>query len=83
MKGLQKFTPEYLEQSRKMSPDAIVRFLDDFRRLHAPKARSRLISMKVPEPLLAAFKSRCRVEGERYQTKIKALMAAWIEGESR
>jgi predicted DNA binding CopG/RHH family protein len=83
MKGLQKFTPEYLEQSRKMSSDAVVRFLDDFRRLHSPKARSKLISMKVPEPLLAAFKSRCRVEGERYQTKIKALMAAWIEGESR
>jgi len=83
MKGLQKFTPEYLEQSRKMSADAVARFLDDFRRLHGPKAKSRLISMKVPEPLLAAFKSRCRVEGERYQTKIKALMVAWIEGEER
>lgn len=83
MKGLQKFTPEYLEQARKMSPDAIARFLDDFRRLHRPKTKSRLISMKVPEPLLAAFKSRCRVEGERYQTKIKALMVAWIEGGQR
>ncbi len=83
MKGLQKFTPEYLEQCRKMSPDAIARFLDDFRMLHAPKAKSRLISMKVPEPLLSAFKARCRVEGERYQTKIKALMTAWVERESR
>lgn len=83
MKGLQKFTPEYLEESRKMSSDAIARFLDDFRRLHGPKAKTRLISMKVPEPLLAAFKSRCRVEGERYQTKIKALMVAWIEGDNR
>jgi len=83
MKGLQKFTPEYLEQSRRMSSDAIARFLDDFRRLHGPRAKSRLISLKVPEPLLAAFKLRCGVEGERYQTKIKALMLAWLEGENR
>jgi predicted DNA binding CopG/RHH family protein len=80
MKGLQKFTPEYLAQSRRMSPDAVARFLDDFRRLHAPRAKSRLISMKVPETLLAAFRHRCRVEGERYQTKIKALMLEWVEG---
>ena len=43
---------------------AVARFLESFRRLHGPKAMGRLISMKVPEPLLAAFKSRCRVEGE-------------------
>jgi predicted DNA binding CopG/RHH family protein len=65
-----------------MSSDAIVRFLDDFRRLHAPKSKSRLISMKVPEPLLAAFKLRCQVEGTRYQTQIKTLMLAWLEKES-
>jgi len=83
MKGLQKFSPEYLEESRRMSPDAVARFLEDFRTLHGPKTKSRLISMKVPEPLLAAFKLRCRAEGERYQTKIKALMLAWIEGSGR
>jgi hypothetical protein len=83
MKGLQKFTAAYLEQSRRMSPEGIARFLDEFRRLHGPKAKSRLISLKVPEPLLTSFKLRCGVEGERYQTKIKALMLAWIEGERR
>jgi uncharacterized protein (DUF4415 family) len=82
MKGVQIFTDEYLEQSRRMTPDAIVRFLDDFRRIHGGKSKSRLISMKVPEPLLAAFKLRCREEGERYQTKIKALMVAWLERRS-
>jgi predicted DNA binding CopG/RHH family protein len=79
MKGIQYFTDDYLEQSRKMSPDAIARFLEDFRLLHGPKTKSRLISMKVPEPLLAAFKLRCRADGERYQTKIKSLMLAWLE----
>ena len=81
MKGLQKFSPEYLEQSKRMSSDAIVRFLEDFRRLHGPRSKSRLISMKVPEPLLADFKLRCHVEGARYQTQIKALMLAWLEKE--
>ena len=79
MKGLQKFSPEYLEQSRRLSPDAVARFLEEFRTLHAPPAKTRLISMKVPEPLLAAFKLRCRAEGSRYQTKIKELMVAWLE----
>jgi len=83
MKGLQKFTPEYLEQSRRMSPDSIARFLEEFRKLHGPRTKSRLISMKVPEPLLHAFKMRCQVEGWRYQTKIKALMLSWIEGDAR
>jgi len=82
MKGLQKFGPEYLEQSKRMSADAVVRFLEDFRRIHGPKSKSRLISMKVPEPLLAAFKLRCLAEGARYQTKIKALMLGWLEGEN-
>jgi uncharacterized protein (DUF4415 family) len=83
VKGIQRFTPEYLAWCRRMSPDATVRFLEEYRRLHGPKTRSRLISLKVPEPLLAAFKLRCLAEGERYQTKIKALMLAWIEGKER
>ena len=47
--------------------------------MHAPDAPSRLISMKVPEPLLAGFKLRCKLEGSRYQTKIKELMREWLE----
>ena len=42
MKGVQVFTDEYLEQCRKLTPDAIVRFLDDFRRIHGGKRKSRL-----------------------------------------
>jgi predicted DNA binding CopG/RHH family protein len=81
MRGLQTFSPEYLEQSKRMSAEAVVRFLEDFRRLHGGKPKSRLISMKVPEPLLAAFKLRCRAEGVPYQTRIKTLMTAWLSGE--
>ena len=78
MKPLQRFSAEYLDSTRSVSPDHVVRFLDEFRQIHAPDRPSRLISMRVPEPLLAAFKNRCRLEGTRYQTRIKELMAEWL-----
>ena len=56
-----------------------MRFLDDFRKLHAAvNTRSRLISLKVPEPLLAAFRTKARLHGVPYQTQIKNLMRAWV-----
>ena len=78
MRPLQRFTTEYLESTRQVSPDQVVRFLDEFRQIHAPNRPSRLISMRVPEPLLVAFKNKCRLEGTRYQTRIKELMAEWL-----
>ncbi len=38
----------------------------------------RLISLKVPESLLDAFRGRCRLEGVPYQTQIKRLMSDWL-----
>ena len=77
---VQRFSDEYLERCRELSPEDIVRFLEDFRKLHgAATARSRLISLKVPEPLLAAFKAKARLHGVPYQTQIKTIMQAWLE----
>ena len=79
MKVVQYFSDDYLERCRAMSPDQILRFLDDFRRLHAATPPvSRLISLKVPEDLLSAFKVKARLAGAPYQTQIKALMKAWV-----
>ena len=81
---VQRFTAEYLERCRSLSPDDVVRFLDDFKRIHgAANARSRLISLKVPEPLLAAFKIQAKLRGVPYQTQIKTLMRAWLDQETR
>ena len=33
-KCIQTFSPEYLKQCRKMTPDGILQFLDDFSQLH-------------------------------------------------
>lgn len=76
---VQHVSDAYLERCRALSPEDIVRFLDDFRKLHAAaQTRSWLISLKVPEPLLAAFKTKARLNGVPYQTQIKHLMRAWI-----
>ncbi len=80
MKTVQRFSDEYLERCREMSDDDIVRFLDDFRRVHGNKrSESRLISMKVPVDLLAAFKAHARLCNVPYQTQIKKLMVAWLK----
>ena len=82
MKAVQKFTDEYLEQCRGASPQQIIEFLESFRQLQgsskAEKPKSKLISLKVQEDLLAAFRSKCEIEGLRYQTQIKILMSCWL-----
>jgi predicted DNA binding CopG/RHH family protein len=82
MKALQKFSAEYLEQCRAMKPEQIVRFLEDFRTLQADAApiRSRLISLKVREDLLEAFKTEAKLHRIPYQTLIKQLMTQWLKG---
>ena len=58
-----------------------MRFLEDFRTVHGvPRApsKSKLISLRVPEDLLEAFRTRATLDGTPYQTKIKALMARWL-----
>ena len=80
MKALQKFSDDYLARCREMSHEEIVPFLDDFRRVHGKRrSESKLISMKVPEDLLAAFKAKARLSNVPYQTQIKKLMVAWLK----
>ena len=79
MRSLQRFSDEYLESCRAMSPDQILQFLEDFRRLHGSEpVRSKLISIKVPTDLLSSFRVKAALSGTPYQTQIKALMRAWV-----
>jgi len=82
MRAVQYFSDEYLQTCQNMSVQQIIDFLDNFHALHTnPKERSRLISIKVPESLLGAFRQKAEAHGLKYQTKIKELMRAWLEGE--
>jgi uncharacterized protein (DUF4415 family) len=80
VRPVQRFSSEYLEHARRIRKEEVLEYLDNFRLLHAQGQPSRLISMKVPEPLLAAFRARCRADGVRYQTRIKQLMRSWVDG---
>lgn len=79
MKPVQKFSDDYLARCAEMKADEIVRFLDDFRRIHgATKTQSKLISLKIPEDLLQVFKTKARLSKTPYQTQIKHLMKQWV-----
>ncbi len=80
MRPVQFFSADYLKQCKDVTPEQALTFLEEFRLLQQQKShvKSRLISMKVPEPLLASFRQRCEIEGFKYQTQIKKLMQAWV-----
>ena len=79
MKVLQRFSDEYLESCRDMTPAQILQFLEDFRRLQGSQpAPSKLISLRVPVDLLNVFKAKAALTRTPYQTQIKALMKAWL-----
>lgn len=61
---------------------AIVNFLASFQQMMDPRAQapSRLISLKVPVPLLVAFRAKAKLAGVPYQTMIKRLMVEWLKG---
>ena len=80
MRPLQYFSDEYLEQCKGATPEAILEFLESFRLMSDTSAKSKLISMKIPQSLLDSFRRKCELEGVRYQTQIKMLMEQWLKG---
>jgi len=79
MKALQKFSDEYLERCKDLSIEEKLDFIENFRLMHSElNTPSKLISMKVQEPLLNSFKQKAKLEGIAYQTQIKELMKAWV-----
>lgn len=78
-KAPQMFTRENLDQGKKMTTEQTVRFLENFRKLSSKTStQSKLISLKVPESLLEAFRLKSESQGLKYQTQIKKLMEAWL-----
>lgn len=62
----------------------VFEFLDNFRATVDPlnQAPSKLISIKIPETLLAAFRFKAEQQGVPYQTMIKKLMEQWLRSSS-
>lgn len=79
MRPVQYFTDEYLEQCKKMTPEQILEYLESFRLLNSPEDKMKLISIKIPQSMLKAFRAQCELNGLKYQTQIKTLMKKWLE----
>ncbi len=77
---VQYFSQEQIERGKDLTPEQIVHFLEDYRTLFAPgqSSKSKLISIKIPENLLNAFKTKAKLQNRPYQTIIKELMRAWL-----
>ncbi len=80
MRPVQYFSDDYLEQCRTATPEQVLTFLENYRQMQGGEDKSKLISIKVPESLLSAFRQKCELHGLKYQTQIKQLMRDWLEG---
>ncbi len=78
MKPVQFFTDDYLQQCKLFSTEAILKYLDNFRLMQQATDKTRLISIKIPESLLASFKAKSKLQQIKYQTQIKKLMTDWV-----
>lgn len=82
IKTLQILTDENLENSRNLSAEQVIQYLEDFRRMHSAEdadEKLKLISLKISPTLLRAFRTKCELTGIPYQTKIKKIMEDWVK----
>lgn len=79
IKAVQYFSDDYLAQCRTATPKQILTFLEHYRLMQASEDKTKLISIKIPESLLAAFRQKSELAGIKYQTNIKALMLQWLQ----
>jgi len=78
MKAIQYFSDQHLDQCRELTTEQILQFLSEFQQLHTQqRTRTKLISIKVPENLLGAFRTKAELAKVPYQTQIKKLMQQW------
>ncbi len=77
---VQKFSKEYLDKCQNLKTKEIVKFVEDFRVLYGQKkpSVSKVISIKIPEDLLEAFRAKAKLNEIPYQTQIKKLMMQWL-----
>lgn len=79
---VQYISDDYLAQCRSATPRQILEFLESYRLMQVGNDKTKLISMKISQSMLTAFRQKCELEGVRYQTQIKALMEQWVDKRS-
>ncbi|PIR26894.1 MAG: hypothetical protein COV43_00070 [Deltaproteobacteria bacterium CG11_big_fil_rev_8_21_14_0_20_42_23] len=81
MRPVQYFTLEYLEYCKQLTIEQRLEFLESFRLLQGKKqsGKTKLISLRIDQDVLNAFKIKAQSNGVKYQSKIKELISAWLE----
>jgi predicted DNA binding CopG/RHH family protein len=81
MKAQQLLSDEYLRECLESTLEQRMEFLESFRAFKTglQEDPTILISMKIKQSLLDAFKLKCSAENSKYQTKIKELMHEYLE----
>ncbi len=80
---MKKRPVQYLPKTGEslLSTEQIITFLEDFRAVvtESKEQKTILISLKISQSLLYAFKLKATSQGARYQTQIKKLMLDWLK----
>ncbi len=78
-----KKTKQINKKENVLSPDDAVRFLEDFKKVvYGRDLPTKLISLRVPENILNAFKTRAKIRNQKYQSVIVELMRKWVKDQS-
>jgi predicted DNA binding CopG/RHH family protein len=79
-KAVQKLSREQIKWGMSLSIEERLQFVENFMQLahNTSDAKSKLISIKIPEDFLNLFKSKCASKNLTYQTQIKELMKKWV-----
>ncbi len=78
-KKIKKTLQLYSAEQAKLSPEQAFQFLNDFQLMVAEQdTKSKLISLRVPENILSAFKIQAKSKNYKYQSLIVKLMREWI-----
>ncbi len=76
-----KSRPTQLHQKQpKLTPTQAWKFLEDYNSLiHGIDTKTKLISIRIPENVLSAFKTKTKLIDKKYQSQIVQLMRDWIQ----
>jgi predicted DNA binding CopG/RHH family protein len=79
-KAIQRLTKEQIEWGLSLSIEERLKFANNFMLLahNSSDAKSKPISIKIPEDLLRLFRAKCASQKLTYQTQIKELMKQWL-----
>jgi len=76
-----KKAKQFNKSENRLKPEDALQFLEDFQNtVHGRDSKTKLISLRVPENVLNAFKVAAKQQNKKYQSVIVQLMREWISG---